>query len=387
MILQWQGLLFCIRHSFLYLRKNNLLFWGSVIEKYLQMVTVDELYMHRCLQLARCGSGSTSPNPMVGAVVVCDGRIIGEGYHVRAGMPHAEVNAVNSIKAEERHLLPGSTMYVTLEPCSHYGKTPPCCDMIISHGIKRVVIGSVDSNVAVNGNGIARMRAAGIEVVTGVLEGECRRLNGAFFAMHELRRPFVTLKWAQSADGYIDAPRGAGETALRVSTPVSLAAVHKLRAMHDAILVGRRTALLDNPSLNLRCWAGRAPLRLVIDRSGELPVSLSLFDGSAPTVVYTACAIVGKFGKNVEQVELDFTSPVLSQIMSHLYSMNVGSLLVEGGRELLQSFIDASLWDAVRVEVNESLVACGGVSAPVFQATCSRMETLCGGNRVFCYRK
>lgn len=351
------------------------------------MITLDELYMRRCLQLARCGGGSTSPNPMVGAVVVCDGRIIGEGYHIRAGMPHAEVNAVRSIKAEDRHLLPLSTIYVTLEPCSHYGKTPPCCDMIISHGIKRVVIGSVDSNAAVNGSGIARMRAAGIEVVTGVLEGECRRLNGAFFTMHELHRPFVTLKWAQSADGYIDAPRDAGETALHVSTPVSLAAVHKLRAMHDAILVGRRTALLDNPSLNLRYWAGRAPLRLVIDRLGELPSSLNLFDGSVPTVVYTAHSFIGKFGKNVQQVELDFSSPVLPQIMSHLHSINVGSLLVEGGRELLQSFIDSSLWDAVRVEVNESLVAGGGVSAPMFQAACGCEETLCGGNRVLCYRK
>ncbi len=247
-------------------------------------MSVDELYMRRCLQLARCAVGSTTPNPMVGAVIVCDGRIIGEGYHIRAGEPHAEVNAVRSVKPADRHLLPQSTIYVTLEPCSHYGKTPPCCDMIIKEGVRRVVIGVTDNNECVNGAGIARMKKAGIEVVVGVLENECLAVNRPFFTYNRFARPLVTLKWAQTADGCIDVEREDG-VPLRISTPVSQVAVHKLRSMHDAILVGTRTALLDNPSLNLRCWTGRAPLRLVIDRVGVLPATLNLFDGSSPTVV------------------------------------------------------------------------------------------------------
>lgn len=323
----------------------------------------DVQYMHRCLQLARCGRGSTSPNPMVGAVIVHDGRIIGEGYHVRAGEPHAEVNAVRSVKECDKHLLGKSTMYVTLEPCSHYGKTPPCCDMIISCGIPRVVIGVTDSNTLVNGTGIYRMRAAGVEVVVGVLEEECFRLNRAFFASHEKNRPFVTLKWAQSADGYIDVVRSGG-TPVAISTPLSQVAVHKLRAEHDAILVGTRTALLDNPSLDVRCWAGRAPLRLVLDRTGMLPTSLRLFDGTRPTVVYTAAKRGGLCGKNIEQVVLDFDSNVVPQILEHLHSIKVNTLLVEGGAALLRSFMCSSFWDVARVEVNASLCLGSGVPAP-----------------------
>ena len=323
----------------------------------------DVQYMRRCLQLARCGSGSTSPNPMVGAVIVHGGRIIGEGYHVRAGEHHAEVNAVNSVKECDRHLLSKSTMYVTLEPCSHYGKTPPCCDMIISCGIPRVVIGVADTNALVNGTGISRMRAAGIEVVVGVLEEECCRLNRTFFTSHEKSRPFVTLKWAQSADGYIDVERSCG-TPVAISTPLSRAAVHKLRAEHDAILVGTRTALLDNPSLDVRCWAGRAPLRLVLDRAGVLPASLRLFDGTLPTVVYTAAERDDLCGKNIEQVVLDFNRDVIYQIFEHLHSIKVNSLLVEGGAALLCSFICSSFWDAARVEVNASLCLASGVPAP-----------------------
>ncbi|MBR2318410.1 MAG: bifunctional diaminohydroxyphosphoribosylaminopyrimidine deaminase/5-amino-6-(5-phosphoribosylamino)uracil reductase RibD [Bacteroidaceae bacterium] len=350
------------------------------------MKAIDELYMRRCIQLARCGVGSTSPNPAVGAVIVCDGRIIGEGYHIRAGEPHAEVNAVRSVKESNLHLLPQSTMYVTLEPCSHYGKTPPCCDMIIEKGIKRVVIGSTDNNECVNGAGISRMRKAGIDVVVGVLEDECMRLNQPFFTFNGLGRPAVTLKWAQTADGFIDVVRNDGK-ALCISTTVSQVAVHKLRSQHDAILVGTRTALLDNPSLNLRCWSGRSPLRLVIDRSGVLPATLNLFDGSHPTVVYTQCVVEGKFGKNVEQVVLDFSKDILPQILSHLYSMKVNSLFVEGGARLLQSFIDASLWDNARVEVNHTLSVGDGVSAPHIPANRLVSKNSCGGNEILLYSK
>jgi diaminohydroxyphosphoribosylaminopyrimidine deaminase/5-amino-6-(5-phosphoribosylamino)uracil reductase len=350
------------------------------------MKRADELYMQRCLQLASCGAGSTSPNPMVGSVIVCDGRIIGEGYHIRAGEPHAEVNAVNSVANENLPLLARSTMYVSLEPCSHYGKTPPCCDMIIARGIPRVVIGSADPNSQVNGAGIERMRAAGIDVVVGVLEKECLQLNRAFFTSQIYKRPYVTLKWAQSADGYIDLLRDGGSAA-KISSPVSQVAVHKLRAQHDAILVGRHTALLDDPSLDIRHWAGRSPLRLVIDKSGSLPSGLRIFDGSLPTVVYTACEKEGKFGKNVEQVVLDFNAPLIPQILEHLHSVKVNSLLVEGGATVLQSFMDASLWDEARVEVNHSLELGSGVVAPSFPSDSPDSRELLAGNEILHFNR
>ena len=346
----------------------------------------DTLYMQRCLQLARCGSGSTSPNPMVGAVIVCDDRIIGEGYHIRAGEPHAEVNAVNSVAQCDKHLLERSTMYVSLEPCSHYGKTPPCCDLIIARRIARVVIATTDFNVQVNGGGIARMREAGVEVVVGLLEDESRRLNGAFFTCHQQERPFVTLKWAQSADGFIDRLRDGGQ-ALSISNGVSRVAVHKLRSMHDAILVGTRTALLDNPSLDVRHWAGRAPLRLVIDRDNTLPATLRLFDGSHPTVLFTARRDDGRLGKNIEQAVLDFSRDVIPQILDFLHSRKLNSLLVEGGAVLLRSFIDSGLWDAARVEVNPSLFVGEGVVAPTFPACHPSREEECGGNRVLFFER
>ena len=348
------------------------------------MLSKDEFYMRRCLQLASCGAGSTSPNPMVGAVIVFGDRIIGEGYHVRAGEPHAEVNAVNSVKEADRPLLARSTMYVTLEPCSHYGKTPPCCDMIIARGLSRVVVGAGDPNPAVNGVGIERMRAAGIDVTVGVLEEECLRLNRAFFTSQVSQRPYVTLKWAQSSDGYIDLLRESGD-AVRISTKASQVAVHKMRAEYDAILVGRHTALLDDPSLDIRHWAGRAPLRLVIDKNGSLPVALKIFDGVLPTVVYTACEKEGKFGKNVEQVLLDFETPLIPQILHHLHSVKKNSLLVEGGATLLQSFIDSGLWDDARVEVNPSLELGCGVVAPVLPASLSFGKDVCGGNEIIRY--
>lgn len=345
-------------------------------------MSVDEIYMQRCLQLAGCGAGSTSPNPMVGAVIVCDGRIIGEGYHIRAGEPHAEVNAVASVSDADRSLLSRSTMYVSLEPCSHYGKTPPCCDMIIAHGIARVVVGSADPNVLVSGAGIERMRAAGIDVVVGVLEEECLRLNRAFFTSQVCKRPYVTLKWAQSSDGYIDLLRDGG-AAVKISSPVSQVAVHKLRAHYDAILVGRHTALLDNPSLDIRHWAGRAPLRLVIDKNGTLPADLKMFDGVLPTIVYTACEKEGKFGKNIEQVVLDFSAPLLPRILEHLHSLKINSLLVEGGATVLQSFLDAGLWDEARVEVNPALELGDGVVAPSVPVDVSCVTERLAGNEIW----
>lgn len=321
----------------------------------------EKQYIARCLQLARCGNGSTSPNPMVGAVIVCDGRIIGEGYHIRCGEAHAEVNAINSVR--ERSLLKKSTIYVSLEPCSHYGKTPPCADLIISTGIPRVVIATTDNNARVSGRGIERMRAAGIEVKVGVMQEEAYRLNAPFFTFHGKNRPYITLKWAQSADGFIDKKRAGGE-AQAISNSATLTAVHKLRATHDAILVGRRTALLDNPSLTLRHWPGRTPLRLVIDREGTLPATLNLLDGTVPTIMYSAADATQPYNKNASQVTLDFSGNIPEQIVQHLHGEKIGSLLVEGGRKTLQGFIDSGLWDEIRIETNPTLFLGDGVPAP-----------------------
>ena len=346
----------------------------------------DILYMRRCLQLARCGNGSTSPNPMVGAVIVYEGRIIGEGYHVRAGEPHAEVNAVNSVKGSDLHLLPSSTIYVSLEPCSHYGKTPPCCDLIIAKGMKRVVIATTDFNVQVNGGGIERMRAAGIDVEVGLLQGESFRLNEAFFKFHQENRPFVTLKWAQSADGFVDRLREGGE-ALRISTPLSALAVHRLRALYDAIMVGRRTALLDNPSLDIRHWTGRRPLRLVVDRAGKLPFSLKLFSDGFPTTVFVSPENRLHYPGNVERVELDFGMDIVPQVLSYLSSRKLNSLLVEGGPQLLQSFLDYGSWDVARVEVNGAVKVGSGVPAPLLPVYSAVEKTTLGGNEITLFRR
>ena len=344
----------------------------------------DKKYILRCLQLARNGEGSTSPNPMVGAVIVCDGKIIGEGYHIRCGEPHAEVNAVRSVR--DASLLTRSTIYVSLEPCSHYGKTPPCADLIINSGIPRVVIASVDNNSMVSGRGIERMRAAGIDVKVGICECEAFSLNKAFFTYHGKQRPFVTLKWAQSADGYIDTLRQGGE-AQQISNSASMMSVHKLRCTHDAILVGRCTALLDNPSLTLRHWAGRTPLRLVLDRQGTLPASLRIFSSEAPTVVYTENLRQGIFPENISQVQLDFSTDIIPQILAHLHGQKIGSLLVEGGKKLLQSFIDSELWDEIRIETNTALTLHDGVAAPQPPRNLKKEKYQCFGNVIECIKR
>lgn len=322
-------------------------------------MTTDEKYIRRCIELASNGLCNAAPNPMVGAVIVHNGKIIGEGYHAKCGEGHAEVNAIRSVKDET--LLKEATIYVSLEPCSHYGKTPPCADLIISKGIPRVVVGCIDPFSQVSGRGIRKLREAGIDVTVGVLEEECKNLIRRFVTFNTQKRPYITLKWAESADGYIDINRENGSPVV-LSTPVTSMYVHKQRAEHKAILVGRRTALLDNPSLTTRNWYGKNPLRLVIDRNLTLPAELKLFDHSTPTMVFTEKQKNSE--DNLEYVALDFSKDILPQICTVLYDRKIQSLLVEGGTTLLQSFIDSELWDEIFVEHSEKVLY-EGVKSPI----------------------
>lgn len=305
----------------------------------------DEKWMRRCLDLARCGRYGAPPNPMVGAVIVYGGRILGEGYHARCGEAHAEVAAVRAVREADKALLPASTLYVSLEPCAHYGRTSPCAELIARLGIRRVVVGCVDPFARVQGRGIAMLREAGCDVTVGVLEAECRELNRRFITCQTHRRPYVTLKWAQSADGFLDRRRTGGQAAA-LSTPRTLMAVHRLRAQSGAILVGHTTLRLDRPRLDVRHWAGPAPLRLVLGRvePDELPEGFEAFaDRDA--------------------------------MLAELYRRGVQTLLVEGGARTLQSFIADGLWDEARVELASQLLG-DGVAAPAMPAgTLRRVET------------
>lgn len=293
----------------------------------------DEIYMRRCIQLARNGMPGACPNPMVGAVIVCDRRIIGEGFHIRCGEGHAEVNAFASVKASDEHLLPSSTIYVSLEPCSHYGKTPPCADLIVSKGVRRVVVGCVDPFAKVQGRGIEKIRNAGIEVTVGVLEEECRELNRRFFTFNTKKRPYITLKWCMTADGFLD----DNFKPATLSSPFTMMLSHKLRAENGAILIGRTTEERDHSRLDVRHWYGQDPMRLVINRH-------------APCFE-----------------ELDFSRPVVPQILGCLYRRNIQSLIVEGGSATHLSFIEAGMWDEIRIEMSPRIVG-GGTRAPQIPA-------------------
>lgn len=318
----------------------------------------EEKYMRRCIQLAQNALCNAAPNPMVGAVIICDGKIIGEGYHIRCGEAHAEVNAIRSVK--DQSLLHRSTIYVSLEPCSHYGKTPPCADLIIEKQIPRIVIGCQDPFAKVAGRGIQKLRDSGREVVVGVLEKECRNLIRRFITFHALGRPYITLKWAESADGYIDVCRESGSPAI-LSNSLTSMLVHKKRAEHSAIMVGTNTARLDNPSLTVRNWYGPSPVRIVLNRKQMLPHSLHLFDGSIPTLVFTEKTHSSQF--NIEYIPIDYQQDALPQIMENLYIRGLQSLLVEGGSTLLQTFINAGLWDEIFIE-KAPLNLHSGIKAP-----------------------
>lgn len=330
----------------------------------------EEKYMQRCIQLAQNGLCNAAPNPMVGAVIVCDGKIIGEGYHARCGEAHAEVNAIRSVK--DPSLLKQSTIYVSLEPCSHYGKTPPCADLIIEKQIPHIVIGCQDPFSKVAGRGIQKLRDAGRKVTVGVLEEECRNLIRRFITFHTLRRPYITLKWAESADGYIDVCREDG-TPVILSSPLTSMLVHKKRAEHSAIMVGTNTARLDNPSLTVRQWYGPSPLRIVLDRKQTLPACLHLFDGSVSTLVFTEGTPASH--AHIDFIPIDYQQDILPQIMGILYERGLQSLLVEGGSTLLQSFINAGLWDEIFVEECPQMLYVGVKSPEISNETPHTIES------------
>ncbi|MHA7130475.1 bifunctional diaminohydroxyphosphoribosylaminopyrimidine deaminase/5-amino-6-(5-phosphoribosylamino)uracil reductase RibD [Algoriphagus namhaensis] len=318
----------------------------------------DESYMRRALELAELGRGHVSPNPMVGCVIVYDGKIIGEGYHREYGQAHAEVNAVHSVS--DKDLLSKATVYVTLEPCAHFGKTPPCANLLVEKKVQRVVIAAVDSNPLVGGKGIQILKEAGIDVESGVLEKEARMQNRRFFTQIEKKRPYVILKWAQTLDGFV---ARSDYSSKWISNASSRRLVHKWRAEEDAILVGKSTAKYDNPALNVREWTGPDPLRLVIDSKLELPANLKLFDRQTPTICYNT--LKSEQTENLEWVQLqkDFST---QDILDDLYARKVQSVLVEGGAFVLNKFLEAELWDEARVFTSQNTFG-AGIFAPVLK--------------------
>ena len=315
---------------------------------YLCYVINHESYLVRAIFLAKLGLGNVSPNPMVGAVIINNDKIIGEGYHERYGEPHAEVNAINQVFNNYKNaaeLLKEATIYVTLEPCSHFGKTPPCADLIIKHQIPNVVIGCLDPFEGVNGKGLAKLKAAGINVITGILEKECLALNKRFFTKILKQRPFVILKWAQTQDGYF-APKTGNQQ--WISGMEAKRLVHLWRSQEDCILVGKNTALADNPQLNVRLVKGRNPVRAVIDQKLTLPKTLHLFDNSARTFVFNDVLTDIKDKTLYISIE-DFDHFLPQYILFQLYLQDIQSVIIEGGTKTLQTFIDANLWDEARI--------------------------------------
>lgn len=323
--------------------------------------------MHRCLQLADLGAGNVAPNPMVGAVLVNEDRIIGEGWHQVFGQAHAEVTCINSVKPEDAGLISSSVMYVSLEPCAHHGKTPPCADLIIQHKIPRVVVGCRDPFIGVNGKGIEKLQQAGVLVDLGVLENECRELNKRFFTFHTLHRPFIILKWAQTRDGFMAA---AGTKRLFISNEYSNRLVHRWRSRESSIMVGTNTALYDDPELTTRLWPGNSPVRVVVDMDLSLPPSLKIFGGDTRTIVFNAIKHEQSGPLLYYRVTKDVN--LVHQVLNALYGLNIQSVLVEGGSRLLQSFIDEKAWDEARVITNDQLMIGAGLRAP--QLACSALE-------------
>lgn len=317
--------------------------------------------MAYCIELAQKGAGNVSPNPMVGCIIIHNNQIIGEGFYKKYGEAHAEVNAVNSVKTPE--LLTKSTLYVSLEPCAHFGLTPPCSDLIVEKKIPQVVIGTIDSFAQVAGKGIEKLIKAGLDVKVGVLEKDCRQLNKRFFTFYEKKRPYIILKWAQTLDGFIDTHRTEKEYGepTWITGKAALLRVHKMRAMEDAILVGTNTAEKDNPSLTVRHCKGQNPVRVVLDKSLRLSTDLNLFDNSVKTLVFNS--IKNDELKNTIFIKIDFKRNIIPQVLKELFKQKIQSLIVEGGKQLLSSFIESGIWDEAHVYTGNKKFG-NGIDAP-----------------------
>ena len=354
--------------------------------------------MHRCLQLAASGAGMVAPNPLVGAVLMHNERIIGEGYHQKYGEPHAEVNCIASVKDEDRPLIPHSTLYVSLEPCAHFGKTPPCADLIIKHKIPTVVIGCRDPFKEVNGKGIDRLQQAGVEILSGILEQECKEINRRFFTANTKYRPYFILKWAETANGFIASLPGSTLTKLsetgyeETATPARLLIsneytnrlVHKWRSEEAAVLIGTRTALYDNPSLTTRYWDGPSPVRVIIDMNLRLPAGLKIFDRQVRTIIING--IKEEKNDNLLYYRIDQRNSPVHETVSALHHLNIQSVLIEGGALLLQSFINEGLWDEARVIKNNSLAIENGLPAPTLSQAVTTNTCHLSGDMITTYR-
>lgn len=321
---------------------------------------IHEKYIKRCIELAKNGLGTTYPNPLVGSVIVYNNEIIGEGWHQKAGEPHAEVNAIHSVK--DKSLLSKATIYVSLEPCSHFGKTPPCCDLIIANKIPNVVIGTIDPFAKVAGNGIKKLLEAGKKVTIGILEDECNELNKRFFTFHTKKRPYIILKWAESQDGFIAPLQREIKEPVWITNEFSRQLVHKWRSEEQAILVGTNTVLEDNPSLTVRNWTGNNPIRIVLDQKKRIPKESPIFDTQANTLL-------------ISKDTINFKNAIASEIADFLFKNEIQSVIIEGGRQTLQTFIDANIWDEARVFKGAKALK-NGIKAPLITSVNAKKEQL-----------
>ncbi|WP_233862469.1 bifunctional diaminohydroxyphosphoribosylaminopyrimidine deaminase/5-amino-6-(5-phosphoribosylamino)uracil reductase RibD [Tenacibaculum piscium] len=339
----------------------------------------DEKYIKRCLQLAKNGIGTTRPNPSVGAVIVYQNKIIGEGFTSPYGGNHAEVNAINSVKEKDKKLLKKATIYVTLEPCSHFGKTPPCADLIVKNQLSKVVIGCLDTNSLVAGKGIERLKNAGIKVTVGVLENQCKKHHKRFFTVQNKKRPYIILKWAETADGFIAPLKRNEQKPVWISNPYSQQIVHKIRSKEHAILVGTNTVIQDNPSLTVRSWSGNNPVRIILDKNLRIPLNVTVFDKKVKTIILTE----KRTKKQKEQAEvlseekketiiyeyINFSSKkIATQICDVLQKHKIQSVIIEGGTKTLQTFIDENIWDEAQIFIGEEISFEKGVKAPKLSA-------------------
>ena len=321
---------------------------------------IHEKYIKRCIELAKNGLGTTYPNPLVGSVIVYNNEIIGEGWHQKAGEPHAEVNAIHSVK--DKSLLSKATIYVSLEPCSHFGKTPPCCDLIIANKIPNVIIGTIDPFARVSGNGIKKLLEAGKKVTVGILEEECNELNKRFFTFHNKKRPYIILKWAESIDGFIAPLSKEKKEPFWITNEFSRQLVHKWRSEEQGILVGNKTVLEDNPTLNIRDWSGNNPIRIVLDQNKRISKEFHIFDNKANTL-------------SISKDNINFKNSIANEIADFLFKNEIQSVIIEGGRKTLQTFIDANIWDEARVFKGKQSLQ-NGIKAPNIAVLNARKKTL-----------